>query len=59
VRVARRTGTGELVVFLYVYNEEDWPDDVTDEDFSMPLRPWLELAGAAEESIEVEVEVLK
>ena len=58
LRVITRSAGGEHSVSVLLYNEESWPDDITDEDVSLTLRAWLELASPAASSIEVEVEVI-
>lgn len=58
IRVVYRVGTAERVVYVLLHSEQVWPEDVTDEDFSLSRRAWLELAGWPCESIAVTVEVL-
>jgi hypothetical protein len=58
IRVTRRVGSAEQVVYAYVHNEQDWPDEVDDEDFSLQRRPFLELATWGEGVVDVTVEVL-
>lgn len=58
LKVTRRMGTRDKVVYVYLHDVLEWPADITDEDFSLSARAWLELANPALESIETTVEVL-
>jgi hypothetical protein len=45
-------------VVVYVHEEQDWPDEITDEDLSITKRAWLELGEWSLESLLVTIEVI-
>lgn len=58
VKVTRRLGSADRAVYVYVHDEQEWPEEPADEDISLTRRAWLEIAPWPTEVLLVSVETM-